>query len=97
MFMPVLNQSLAEKLHSIEVFANGYKLADIGASAFHIDGSPLQGAAPGTFTAVELSDPWVRVRPSSGDSTFHLRFTSQTPRRIYEYTEMQSPPPPERG
>ncbi len=34
MFMPVLNKSLADKVQSIEVFANGYKLAHIGPEDF---------------------------------------------------------------
>ena len=80
--MPVLNRSLAHKLHSIEVFANGYKLMDIGRDEFRIDESPFKNIAADAFTPEELDDPWVRIR-SVHESTFHLRFTSSTPRRLY--------------
>ena len=93
MFMPVLNQSLAEKLYSIEVFANGYKLADIGPEDFMIDRSPFSSAVP-TFTPDELADPWVRIRPAIMSSTFNLMFTSTTPRRLYDHEEMRDTPAP---
>jgi hypothetical protein len=93
MLMPVLNQQLAEKLHSIQVFANGYKLADIGPDDFMIDRSPYKGTVPDAFTPGELADSWVRLRPSSLSSTFHLRFTSTTPRRMYGYEEPRDTPP----
>jgi hypothetical protein len=89
MFMPVLNRSLAEKLHSIQVFANGYKLADIGPDDFKIDGSSYKSSEPDGFTPDELADPWVRIRPSAMSSAFHLRFTSTTPRRMYGHEEMR--------
>jgi hypothetical protein len=88
MFMPVLNRSLAEKLHSIQVFANGYKLADIGPDDFKVDCSAYKSAAPGPFSTEELADPWVRIRPSQMSSTFYLQFTSTTPKRMYGYEEM---------
>jgi hypothetical protein len=88
-FMPVLNCSLAEQLHSIQVFANGYKLSDILTSDFYIDDSPFTPELPENFTAKELADPWVRIRPSAMSSTFHLMFTSTTPRRMYGHEEMR--------
>lgn len=93
MFMPVLNLTLAEKLHSIEVFANGYKLADIGPEDFLIDREDFSLPLSEYFSPEELRDPWVRIRPSSLASTFHLGFTSQTPRRMFEHTEMRKNPP----
>jgi len=94
MFMPVLNRSLAEKLHSIQVFANGYKLADIGPNDFQIDDSSYKPTVPDVFTPDELADPWVRIRPANMSSTFHLRFTSTTPKRMYEHEEMRDTPAP---
>lgn len=88
MFMPVLNRSLAEKLHSVQVFANGYKLSDIRPSDFLVDYSPFTAELSGSFTDKELADPWVRIRPSALASSFHLMFTSTTPRRMYGYEEM---------
>jgi hypothetical protein len=99
MFKPVLNRSLAEKLHSIEVFANGYKLAYIGPDDFTIDGSrtglPIgttrmpryDSTAPDRFTPEELADPWVQIRPSNLSSFFELSFLSTTPRRMFEHNE----------
>jgi hypothetical protein len=94
MFMPVLNRSLAEKLHSVQVFANGYKLSDIRTSDFLIGYSPFTAKIPDSFTAKELADPWVRIHPSSVDSAFHLMFTSTTPRRMYSHEEMRDSPEP---
>jgi hypothetical protein len=94
MFMPLLNQSLAEKLHSIEVFANGYKLADIGPNDFSIDGSSFESPVPNAFTSDELADPWVRIRPAYLSSTFHLSFTWFTPRRMHGHGEIRDTPAP---
>jgi len=92
MFMPVLNQSLAEKLHSIQVFANEYKLADIGPDDFIVDASSFKSTVPDAFTPDELADPWVRIRPAGMSSTFRLTFTATTPRRIYGHHEMRDAP-----
>lgn len=94
MFMPVLNQSFAQKLQCIEVFANGYKLAHIGPDQFLIDGSPYNAETSELFTPEELSDPWVRIRPSEMSSAFHLRFTSNTPRRMFGHQETPNLPDP---
>ncbi len=85
--MPMLNRSLAEKLSSIEVFANGYKLTHIGPADFRIDDSNLKLRVPDTFTPEELADSWVRIRPSELASSFHLQFMSMTPRRMFEHGE----------
>lgn len=87
-FLPVLNRSLAEKIHSIAVFANGYKLAQIGPDEFRIDTSPFHAHCSDAFTAAELADPWVRIRPTDIASAFELRFTSTTPRRMFGHNEM---------
>lgn len=94
MFMPVLNKSLAEKLHSIQVFANGYKLVDIGPDDFLIDGSPHKRTVPDAFTSDELADPWVRIRPANHTSAFQFRFTSTTPRRMFGHEEPRDTPVP---
>jgi hypothetical protein len=86
-FMPVLNRSLADKLHSIQVFANEYKLADIGPEDFRIDPSSFDPSLPAVFTREELIDPWTRIRPAGFSSVFHLRFTSTTPKRMTMYEE----------
>lgn len=88
MFMPVLNASLADRVHSIEVFANGYKLAYFDFDDFLIDRSEYNSEDPPAFTADELMDPWVRIRPSNSSSAFHLRFELKTPRRMFGYEEI---------
>lgn len=97
MFMPVLNRSLAEKLHSIEVFANGYKLAHIGPDDFQVDTSQFGVRVPAAFTTHELADPWIRVRPSKLESVFRLRFRSTTPRRMFGHDETADSRPPSKA
>ena len=93
-FMPVMNLKLARMVHSIQVFSNGYKLADYGPEDFRIDSDGRNISFPGTFSDEELADPWVRIRPSSFASNFHLRFSDKTPRRMYEYKEIRDTPAP---
>lgn len=93
-FLPFLNASLAEKVHSFQVFANGYKLADYGSDDFGIDRSECGADLPGDFTEKELSDAWVRLRPSKMSSSFHLRFAETTPRRMFGHEEPSDNPVP---
>jgi len=88
MFMPILNQPLADKLRSIEVLANGYKLTHIGFDDFRIDKSQYKNSFPDVFTPAELADPWGRIRPSNGTSSFKLEFMPTTPRRMFGHKEI---------
>ncbi len=81
-FMPILNKSLAEKIKAIHVYANGYKLQEIGSSDFGIDLEPFDPEIPAQFTKEELMDPWVRIRPKSA-SVFSISFSDQTPKRLF--------------
>lgn len=83
MFLPFVNASLAEKIHAIHVFANGYKIQEIGPSDIQIDTSPCEPQVPIEFSEEELGDPWVKVRPSAMASTFRFSFFDKTPRRMY--------------
>jgi hypothetical protein len=87
MFLPVLNLSLAEKIHTIEVIANGYKLAHIGPEDFQIDRSGFKSEIDEAFSVEELADPWVRIRPAAFSSAFYLEFASNTPRRLFGHQE----------
>ena len=87
MFLPLMSLSLAEKVDTIEVLANGYKLAHIGPEDFQIDRSSFQSDIDQSFSTEELADPWVRLRPAEMSSAFHLRFTSNTPRRLFGHQE----------
>lgn len=80
--MPVLNQSLAERIKAIHVYANGYKLMEIPQSEMQIDSSAITFEIPVEFSKEELADPWVRIRARTS-STFALSFFHQTPRRLF--------------
>lgn len=95
MFLPFVNLSLASKIHSIQIIANGYKLDDFGPEDFQIDPSDVRmDDLPGDFIAEELADPWVRLRPSTVASAHHFRFGQKTPRRLYKHEELSDSPPP---
>ena len=96
MFLPFVNGELAEKIHSIQVFANGYKLEDFGPSDFRIDRSRCGESMPAEFSEDEMADPWVRLRPTSMNSAYRFRFGEVTPKRVYGHEQpTDSPPPPE--
>ena len=95
MYLPFVNAALAEKIHSIQIFANGYKLNDLGPQDFTIDRTDCGRGMPAAFTTEELGDPWVRLRPAKFSSAYHLRFGETTPRRMYGHEEpSDSAPPP---
>lgn len=93
MFMPIMNQSLAEKVESFDVYANGYHLLAVGSGDFSIDNSDITFHLPGAFSSEELSDQWVRIRPSSPSSAFRLSFSSFTPKRLFGYQEVSGASP----
>jgi len=82
MFLPFVNQSLAEKIKAIHVYSNGYKLKEIGRAEFYVDNEEVDPHFPVNFSGDELVDPWVRIRPKAS-STFHLRFFEETPVRMF--------------
>lgn len=82
-WMPMLNQSLAEKIKTIHVYANGYKLLEFLQSDFTIDATPFKPKIPVTFSEEELRDPWIRLRPRNA-STFEISFSRYTPRRLFD-------------
>jgi hypothetical protein len=82
MFLPIMNRSLAQKLRSIHVISNGYKLQEIGPEDFHLEEKP-QYDTPIAFSALELEDPWVIVRPRES-SLFEVSFSDTTPARLFE-------------
>ena len=43
------------------------------------------------FTLEELSDPWVRLRPKTMASCFHIRFFETTPKRMFEPERVELP------
>lgn len=82
MFILMLNSSLATKVKCIHVHANEYKILEISRSEFQIDETTFEPSIPVEFTDIELSDPWVRIRPSR-ETLFHFSFSDQTPQRTF--------------
>ena len=82
MFLPFVNKSLAEKIMAIHVYANGYKLKEVGSAEFYIDNERVEPHFPVDFSVDELKDPWVTIRPKNA-SAFHVRFFEETPARVF--------------
>ncbi len=82
MFLPMINQSLAEKVKAVHVYANGYKLQEISSADFYVDTTEFDPNIPAKFDQDELRDPWTRIRPISS-SAFHIRFSEVTPQRMF--------------
>ncbi len=83
------NRGLAEKVRSISVYANEYKLTEIKADGLRIEDSMARPKVPLDFTDEELKDPWVTIRPQYA-ATFRVTFSEQTPKRFlraYEVTD----------
>ena len=87
-FIFFLNACLAKKLHTIKIYANEYKLAEIPNVGFKIDPTPVRYYVPLLFSDSELADPWVRVRPASLSSAFHISFSEHTPQRFFDAREI---------
>lgn len=81
-FLPIANKSLAEKIKTIHVYANGYKIQEIIKDEFWIDFGKVEPIIPVAFTPQELNDPWVRIRPKDLISSFQISFFEKTPKRI---------------
>ncbi len=82
-FIFMLNKSLAEKVCFIRIYSNGYKIRELGKEDFSIDETPFDSSAPVCFSEEEISDQWVRIRPSSGSSCFDIDYSEFTPKRLY--------------
>lgn len=87
-----VNASLARRLKNIHIYANEYKLAEMSKAEFRIDESTFDPELPLVFTGAELADSWVRVRPAVS-SAFHLRFSEQTPKRVFSARETSDSSP----
>jgi len=75
------NESLSNKIDSIEVYANEYLLWASGMQDLHAHIHSHTPKTPWEFTASELNDRWVRIMPKSGAGV--LRFDDITPKRFY--------------
>jgi len=80
--LPFVSRSLAQKVRRIRIFANGYMLDDMGPNDFHIDESATRPDIDDRFSAEELADPWVRLRPNRS-SAYRFDFYGKTSRRMF--------------
>jgi len=87
MFVLLVNRSLAERVKVIQMYANEYKVIEIGKEGFYIDYTSYESRVPMFFSTSELADPWVRLRPKMA-SAFQIRFSEHTPRRFYHALEV---------
>jgi len=91
MFLFYLNRSLAEKVSSVQIYANEYKLKEIRRDGFRIE-NEFRGkrGVSLVFTSEELADAWVTLGPLN-ESFFHIRFSDQTPKRSLSAEEVTGP------
>jgi hypothetical protein len=82
-FLPILNKSLAEKIKTIHLYSNDYKIQEIKTEDFRIDETSFDTSIPVKFTSEELEDSWVRIRPSKMSSKFYIQLFDKTPKRMF--------------
>jgi hypothetical protein len=87
LFVISANSSLAQKVKSVHVYGNEYKLAEIVKDGLQVDPAPHDPEVPYIFSQRELQDAWVRIRPRNA-STFYVRYSEQTPKRFFRATEV---------
>jgi hypothetical protein len=58
-----VSEKLADEVKAIHVYANEYKLREIGSAEFIIDRTEFDPKIPLIFSTAELTDRWVRIRP----------------------------------
>lgn len=91
------NRSLAEKIESIQIFANDYKIMDIQRRDFLIDSSGETPDVQVPFSEQELKDEWVAIRPANGNSTFVISFAAESPVRLFSSQQVPRPKFPEKN
>ena len=84
-----VNRALAERVRTIHIYADAYKLAEISADGFWVDEATFDPKIPLIFTDAELADPWVTLRPRDA-SAFGVRFSEHTPKRIFSASEIST-------
>jgi hypothetical protein len=89
-FALLINQSLADKVAAVRVYANEYELAAYSRSEVQIEKPFENFGVPMCFAEVELADPWVRVMHDF--SPFRISFSDWTPRRRFSAVEVCESP-----
>ncbi len=79
-----VNKSISKCIEEIIISANEYTLEKIYSDSFLIDESNVNFEhIPIHFSEEEMKDPWVRIRPSDGNSLFKIDFHKKIPQRIF--------------
>lgn len=89
MFLPFLNKTMAEKVKSIHIYSNGYKLQEIKSDNIRIDKSSVEPDFPVAFSKDELEDQWVRIRPQDA-SAYNMHFFENTPKRLFTPSQVEN-------
>jgi len=76
-----VNESIANIINRIELYANGYLLWHSDIEDLHADKHDFTPETPWEFATSELNDRWIRIMPKSGVGV--LRFDDITPQRFY--------------
>lgn len=92
LFLFLTNKTLAQRIVSIDIYANGYKLSEIEKHQISIDENDVKSATPLEFTSAELEDSWVIIRPKSA-SAFSMDFSSRVPVRMFKSLPAGVKPP----
>lgn len=83
-FIFFVNKSISKCIESIIISANEYIIEKIYNDSFLIDESDVTlRHIPIHFSEEEMKDPWVRIKPSDGNSLFKLDFHKKIPQRIF--------------
>lgn len=83
-FIFFVNKSISKCIESIIISANKYIIEKIYNDSFLIDESDIiSEPTPVQFSEEEMNDPWVRIRPSDGNSLFKIDFHKKIPQRIF--------------
>ena len=77
-----VNESLANMIDRIEIYANEYLLWHSNMQNMHADIHKYIPKTPWEFASSELKDRWVRIMPRSGVGV--LRFDDITPKRFFD-------------
>jgi hypothetical protein len=85
-FALFLNRALAEKLKTVSVYGNEYKLAEYSRENMRIERFD-NFRIPMCFANEELADGWVRVMNDL--SPFRVSFSEKTPFRVFPAVDVE--------
>jgi hypothetical protein len=84
-----MNRALFDYVARIRMYANEYLIWSANSEGLSANAPNDEPRTPWSFTAAELSDPWVRVMPKGFTGSLH--FSSTTPRRLWDAQGLDEP------